>query len=50
MSKIRELIDFKVIKDVIDLDSDINSFDDKKNIVKEYIISERLKIHIMDIA
>jgi KaiC/GvpD/RAD55 family RecA-like ATPase len=50
MPKIKNLIDFEVIKDVIDLDSDINTVSDKKKIVKDYIISERLKSHIMDMA
>ena len=50
MPKIKDLIDFEVIKDVIDIDSDLDTVDDKKNIVKDYIISERLKPHILDIA
>ena len=47
MVKVKELIDFVEIKDVIDIDSDIDSTEDKKNIVKDYIISDNLKEHIL---
>jgi len=50
MSKIKDLIQFEQIKDVIDIDSDIESADDKKNIVKDYIISENLRNHILDMV
>ena len=50
MPKIKDLIEFEVIKDVIDIDSDLDTVADKKNIVRDYIISERLKSNIIDIA
>ncbi|EMR73852.1 hypothetical protein MBGDN05_00445 [Thermoplasmatales archaeon SCGC AB-539-N05] len=50
MVKVKELIDFVEIKDVIDIDSDIDSTEGKKNIVKDYIISDNLKEHILDVA
>ena len=50
MAKIKDLIDFEEIKDVIDIDSDLDTVEGKKNIVKDYIISERLKPNIIDIA
>lgn len=50
MPKIKDLIDFEVIKDVIDIDSDLDTVEDKRNIVEDYIISERLKQNIIDIA
>ncbi len=50
MVKVKDLIDFVEIKDVIDIDSDIDSTDGKKNIVKDYIISDNLKEHILDVA
>ena len=50
MAKIKDLIDFEEIKDVIDIDSDLDTVQNKKNIVKDYIISKRLKPNIIDIA
>lgn len=41
--KIGELINFEEIKDVIDIDSDVETLDKKKDIVSSYIISEGLK-------
>ena len=43
MTKIKELIDFDEIKDVIDIDSDIETEEDKKTIVQDYIISDHLR-------
>jgi len=48
--KIKELVTFQEIKDVIDIDSDVETIEEKKNIVSEYIISERLKEHLIHIA
>ena len=50
MPKIKELIDFEEIKDVIDIDSDLETDEAKKNIVKDYVISKGLKQNIIDIA
>ncbi|HHD15768.1 MAG TPA: hypothetical protein ENK47_03585 [Euryarchaeota archaeon] len=50
MPKIKELVTFQEIKDVIDIDSDVETIEEKKNIVSEYIISERLKEHLIHIA
>ncbi len=50
MAKIKDLIDFEEIKDVIDIDSDLDTVEGKKNMVRDYIISERLKPNIIDIA
>lgn len=44
--KIKELVNFEEIKDVIDIDSDVETLDDKKDIVNSYIISEGLKKNI----
>lgn len=43
MTKIKDLIQFEEIKDVIDIDSDIDTFEGKKGIVSNYIVSKRLK-------
>ncbi len=50
MPKIKDLIDFEEIKDVIDIDSDIETSEDKKNIVKDYIISDNLRDNLKVIA
>lgn len=50
MAKIKDLVTFQEIKDVIDIDSDVDTIEAKKNIVSEYIISEGLKGHLIDIA
>ena len=44
--KIRELVNFEEIKDVIDIDSDVETLDKKKDIVNSYIISKGLKKNI----
>jgi hypothetical protein len=49
MVKVKELIDFVEIKDVIDIDSDIDSTEGKKNIVKDYIISENIKGELLKV-
>lgn len=49
MTKINELIEFEEIKDVIDIDTDLNSIDEKKEIVKDYIISKRLQEHLLEL-
>jgi KaiC/GvpD/RAD55 family RecA-like ATPase len=41
--KIGELINFEEIKDVIDIDSDVETLNKKKDIVNSYIISKGLK-------
>ena len=50
MAKIKDLVTFQEIKDVIDIDSDVDTIEAKKNIVSEYIISEGLKGHLIDIS
>jgi len=50
MPKIKELIDFEEIKDVIDIDSDLETDEAKRILVKDYIISKGLKPNITDIA
>lgn len=50
MVKIKDLVTFQEIKDVIDIDSDVDTIEAKKNIVSEYIISEGMKGHLIDIA
>ena len=50
MAKIKDLVTFQEIKDVIDIDSDVDTIEAKKNIVSEYIISEGVKGHLIDIA
>lgn len=49
MPKIRDLIEFEEIKDVIDIDEDLKTTDNKKNIIRDYIISDGLKAHIKSI-
>jgi KaiC/GvpD/RAD55 family RecA-like ATPase len=44
--KIRELVNFEEIKDVIDIDSDVETLDKKKDIVNSYIISKGIKSSI----
>lgn len=43
MTQIKDLIQFGEIKDVIDIDSDIETYEGKKTIVSDYIVSKRLK-------
>lgn len=43
MTQIKDLIQFAEIKDVIDIDSDIDTYDGQKTIVSDYIVSKRLK-------
>lgn len=43
MTQIKDLIQFGEIKDVIDIDSDIDNYDSQKTIVSDYIVSKRLK-------
>lgn len=50
LAKIKELVTFQEIKDVIDIDSDIETVEEKKSIVSEYIISKRLKEYLIHIA
>lgn len=50
MPIIKDLVTFKEIKDVIDIDSDVDTVQDKKSIVSEFIISDRLKEHLIHIA
>ena len=44
--KIKELVNFEEIKDVIDIDSDVETLENKKDIVNSYIISDGLKRNI----
>ena len=44
--KIKELVNFEEIKDVIDIDSDVETLKNKKEIVNSYIISDGLKKNI----
>lgn len=48
--KISDLINFEEIKDVIDIDCDLDNIEDKQQIVNNYIISDRLKPNIIEIA
>lgn len=41
--KIKKLVNFEEIKDVIDIDSDVETLDNKKDIVNSFIISKGLK-------
>lgn len=41
--KIRDLISFEEIKDVIDIDSDLETLENKKDIINSYIVSKKLK-------
>lgn len=44
--KIKKLVNFEEIKDVIDIDSDVETLDNKKDIVNSFIISKGLKKNI----
>ena len=50
MVKIKDLIDFEEIKEVIDIDTDLDSKESQKTIVKEYIISKRLKEYLLHLV
>jgi hypothetical protein len=50
MPKINELLEFEEIKEVIDIDIDLDTEESKENIVKDYIISERLKEYLINLA
>ena len=50
MPKISELLEFEEIKEVIDIDIDLDTEESKKSIVKDYIISERLKEYLINLA
>jgi len=50
MPKVNELLEFEEIKEVIDIDIDLDTEESKKNIVKDYIISERLKEYLINLA
>lgn len=50
MPKINELLEFEEIKEVIDIDIDLDTEESKRNIVKDYIISERLKEYLVNLA
>lgn len=41
--KIKELVSFEEIKDVIDIDSDVETLDKKRDIVKSFIISDGIQ-------
>ena len=48
--KIRELINYERIKDVIDISQDLNTEESSKNLVEKYIISEDMKEHLIELA
>lgn len=43
MTQIKNLIQFSEIKDVIDIDSDIDNYEGQKTIVSDYVVSKRLR-------
>lgn len=47
MPKIRELLHFEKIKDVIDIDRDVKAQDNRKNLVSEYVISRSIEDHLV---
>jgi len=48
--KVKELINFDEIKDVVDIDNDLDNEENRQKIVSKYIISERLQGHLKEIA
>lgn len=48
--KIRELINFEKIKDVIDISTDLETKDSSKYLVEKYVISDDMKENLIDIS
>ncbi len=48
--KVKELINYERIKDVIDISQDLSTEESSKNLVEKYIISEDMKDHLIELA
>ena len=48
--KVKELINYERIKDVIDISQDLSTEESSKNLVEKYIISEDMKEHLIELA
>lgn len=48
--KVKELINYERIKDVIDISQDLNTEESSKNLVEKYIISDDMKDHLVELA
>ncbi len=48
MPKIKDLIQFEKIKEVIDIDRDVKHDQDRKKLVSEYVISDAVKDHLQN--
>jgi len=50
MTKIKDLINFEEIKDVIDIDSDLETKEGRRELVEEFIISQNLQEYLVNLA